>query len=75
MEIVDEAISAVFYLVNPGGLVCPPWPPKPGGRLLLPPLNPGGLVPPPGGNDDGGRMGGRGVGRIGGSGAGRIIGR
>ncbi len=67
MEIVDEAISAVFYLVNPGGLVCPPWPPKPGGRLLPPPN--------PGGEADGGRTGGRGRGRGGGGGIGRMTGR
>ena len=70
-----HATSCLCYLVNPGGLVCPPWPPKPGGRLLLPPPNPGGRVLPPGGNGDGGRIGGRGVGSAGGGGTGRIAGR
>ena len=60
------------YLVNPGGRVEPPCPPKPGGRVLLPP-KPGGLpLPPnPGGETDGGRAMGRG----GGGGIGRSIGR
>ena len=63
-----------FYLVNPGGLVVPPCPPKPGGRLLPPP-NPGGCEPPnPGGETDGGRAGGGGSGRGGGA-TGRIAGR
>ena len=45
----------MFYLVNPGGLVCPPCPPNPGGRLLPPP-KPGGREPPnPGGETVGGR--------------------
>ena len=67
-------ITFIFYLVNPGGLVCPPCVPKPGGRLLVSP-KPGGLeLPPnPGGETDGGRTGGRVTGR--GGGIGRIIGR
>ena len=63
-----------FYLVNPGGRVCPPCPPKPGGRLLLPP-KPGGREPPnPGGETDGGRTAGGGIGRGGGGGMGRTTG-
>lgn len=58
----------LFYLVNPGGLVCPPSPPKPGGRLLPPP-KPGGCEPPnPGGETEGGRTGGGVMGRGGGNG-------
>ena len=65
----------LYYLVNPGGLVCPPCPPNPGGRVLPLPPNPGGLVPPnPGGGTDGGRAGGGGSGRGGGA-TGRIAGR
>ena len=65
-------LRSIFYLVNPGGLLCPPCPPKPGGRLLPPP-KPGGreLLPNPGGETDGGRIGGRGMGRGGGGGKGR----
>ena len=47
------------YLVNPGGLVVPPCPPNPGGRVL---------PPNPGGETDGGRIGGLGMGRGGGIG-------
>ena len=54
----------MFYLVNPGGLVCPPCPPKPGGRVL---------PPNPGGETEGGRTGG-GMGRGGGGGAGFMMG-
>ena len=61
----------LFYLVNPGGLVCPPCPPKPGGRLLPPP-KPGGREPP---NPGGETVGGRGTGRGGGGGIGRTTGR
>ena len=53
-------ITFIFYLVNPGGFVAPPCPPKPGGRLLPPPLNPGGLLfssPNPGVLSDGGLVG------------------
>ena len=60
-----------FYLVNPGGLVEPPCPPKPGGRLLPPP-KPGGREPP---NPGGETVGGRGTGRGGGGGIGRTTGR
>ena len=68
-------LRSIFYLVNPGGLVVPPCPPSPGGRLLPLPPNPGGLVPPnPGGGTDGGRAGGGGSGRGGGA-TGRIAGR
>ena len=62
----------MFYLVNPGGRVVPPCPPKPGGRVLPPFPNPGGLLPPkPGGETDGGRTGAAGRG----GGTGRIAGR
>ena len=66
----------LYYLVNPGGLVVPPCPPKPGGRLLPLPPKPGGreLPPNPGGETDGGRAGGGGSGRGGGA-TGRIAGR
>ena len=57
------AVEAIGYLVNPGGRVLPPLPPKLGGRMLFPgglPM-PGGLVPSnPGGLKSGG-MGGRGL--------------
>lgn len=56
---------AFFYLVNPGGLVAPPCPPKPGGVEL---------PPNPGGETMGGRAGGGGSGRGGGA-AGCIVGR
>ena len=55
----------MFYLVNPGGRVEPPCPPKPGGRVL---------PPNPGGETEGGRTGG-GMGRGGGGGAGFMMGR
>lgn len=64
----------ICYLVNPGGRLVPPCPPKPGGRVLPPPPNPGGLLPPnPGGETCGGRAGSGGTGR--GGGAGRMTGR
>ena len=64
----------MFYLVNPGGLVCPPCPPKPGGRVFPPPTKPGGLLPPnPGGETCGGRAGGGETGC--GGGVGRMTGR
>lgn len=64
-------LRSIFYLVNPGGLFCPPCPPKPGGRLLPPP-KPGGREPPnPGGETEGGRTGGGVMGRGGGGGNGR----
>ena len=62
----------IFYLVNPGGLVCPPCPPNPGGRLLPLPPKPGGREPP---NPGGETVGGRGTGRGGGGGIGRTTGR
>lgn len=66
----------MFYLVNPGGLVCPPCPPNPGGRLLPPPKPGGRVLPPnPGGETEGGRTGGGGMGRGGGGGAGFMMGR
>ena len=58
--------SLLFYLVNPGGRIEPPCPPKPGGRVLPPML---------GGENDGGRTGGRGIGRGGGGGIGHAKGR
>ena len=58
--------SLLFYLVNPGGRIEPPCPPKPGGRVL---------PPRRGGENDGGRTGGRGIGRSGGGGVGRTKGR
>ena len=61
----------ICYLVNPGGLVCPPCPPNPGGRLLPPPKL-GGREPP---NPGGETVGGRGTGRGGGGGIGRTTGR
>lgn len=68
-----QCATPVYYLVNPGGRVEPPCPPKPGGRVPLPPPKPGGLpLPPnPGGETDGGRAMGRG----GGGGIGRSTGR
>ncbi len=67
----------LFYLVNPGGLVCPPCPPNPGGRVLLPLPKPGGRVlpPNPGGETEGGRIDGGVMGRGGGGGIGRTTGR
>lgn len=62
-----------FYLVNPGGRVLPPLPPKPGGLLLPGDPNPG--DPNPGGLDglDGiGGRGGCGL-HIGGGGPGRYM--
>ena len=50
---VRFAVEAIGYLVNPGGRVLPPLPPKPGGRTLFP----GGL-PMPGGLKSGGMGGG-----------------
>ena len=50
---------AFCYLVNPGGLVPPPFPPKPGGRLP-PGENPGGRG---GGGGDGLYVGGGIIGR------------
>lgn len=54
-----------FYLVNPGGRVLPPLPPKPGGLLLPGDPNPGGL-------DGIGGRGGCGL-HIGGGGPGRYM--
>ena len=60
-EVITSAF--IFYLVNPGGLVCPP---KPGGRLLSPPKPGGRELPNPGGETVGGRGTGLGGGIIGG---------
>lgn len=65
-----HARQFVYYLVNPGGRMLFPCPPKPGGLMLPPPagINAGGLtpVPKPGGRIPGGRVDGGGRGVIGG---------
>ena len=62
-----HARQLVYYLVNPGGRMLFPCPPKPGGLMLPPPAgtNAGGLTPVPklGGRIPGGRGEGGGNGR------------
>ena len=67
MRTQNYHLRSYFYLVNPGGRVEPPCPPKPGGRVFPPPN--------PGGDADGGRTGGRAIGLGGGGGIGRTKGR